>query len=111
MVKPMLTKPAFTLVESLFVLSILSTLLLLSMPTGVYKEKKTNIKQNIETRLYLAQSKSLTTKNKVELNDYFPDITMDFSFNQNGNINHGGKFVYRDQTCILQIGMGRFYVQ
>lgn len=107
----MRNKAAFTLVESLFVISIISMVLLFSfnhIPSGIHFLDDTSL---ISTIIYHCQSDSLVSKKKVNLSHYFNEINVgDYTFNSSGNINHGGTVKLMDKECVFQLGMGRFYV-
>ena len=106
MVKPVRIK-GFTLIESLFVLSIMLTMSLFAI--GYYHRYDASYFNEINT-IYLCQSESLKTKQKQKLSDYLDDGHTQVSFNAYGNINQASTYHYQNQTYVFQLGMGRFYV-
>ncbi len=75
----------FTLIESLFVLSIMLTMSLFAI--GYYHRYDASYFNEINT-IYLCQSEALKTKQKQKLSDYLDDGHTQVSFNAYGNINH-----------------------
>lgn len=94
-------KTGFTLVESLFVLSIIVMMFIFSVP--YHKDSQPLQKEYIESQIYLTQSNAMVLKEKLPL--HYNALT----FNEYGNINHASTIDFDTFRCIIQLGMGRFY--
>lgn len=134
MVKPMLNKKGFTLIETLFVLMILCILFTLSMSLHQPVKKENVYLSEITNFLYEAKLHAMTSKEKVELNVgntitytststqkkymlkkgcYFENYKM--TFNANGNVKTAKTLVYHHDDhvyrFVYQVGSGAFYVE
>lgn len=103
--KRMPVKSAFTMMESLFCLSILMVMLLLSLPNTHYSSHFINSQQQWTQTIYLTQLKAMTTKSTCLLDNTH------LTFNANGNINHAATIILDGHKCIFQLGSGRFYFE
>ncbi len=101
--KPMHLKKGFTLIEALFVLSILLVLMIFSSPNQ-QKVKSLDCLE-VESYLYYKQSEAMVSKQTQAL-DY-----NHLTFNENGNINHASTIHFEKFNCIIQLGAGRFYFE
>lgn len=135
MVKPMLNKGGFTMIETLFVLVIICMMFCISMRIHV-PQKSDTIKINEMIQfLYQAKLTAMTQKTQVDVlfskqnivyrwnqsketlqlddNDSFESHQL--SFNKNGNIQGAKTLIYycgsQRYEFVYQIGSGTFYVR
>lgn len=101
--KPMHLKNGFTLIEALFVLSILLVLMIFSSPN--HQIVKSIERLEVESYLYYKQSEAMVSKQTQAL-DY-----NHLTFNENGSINHASTIHFEKFNCIIQLGVGRFYFE
>lgn len=99
MVKQAATRKAFTLIESLFVLIIITMMLYLCIP--MFKPTSYISKDSKSLEIYLTQSNAMCHKDK-EGDD-------NITFNEYGHINKGCTVQFGKFTITFQLGNGRFY--
>lgn len=135
----MLGKKGFTMVEMLFVLSILIVLSVFTLHFSISNRPKIAIEQQCSQIISLleeAKTLALTSHNQVDINissnqisysqgnksrtlllnfSYYFKYYYDFHFNKNGNISSGGRIELGNtneiKTIILNVGSGAFYVR
>ena len=135
----MLGKKGFTMVEMLFVLSIMIVLSVFTLHFSISNRPKIAIEQQcsqIISLLEVAKTLALTSHNQVDINissnqisysqgnksrtlllnfSYYFKYYYDFHFNKNGNISSGGRIELGNtneiKTIILNVGSGAFYVR
>ena len=134
----MLGKKVFTMVEMLFVLSIMIVLSVFTLHFSISNRPKIAIEQQCSQIISLleeAKTLALTSHNQVDINissnqisysqgnksrtlllnfSYYFKYYYDFHFNKNGNISSGGRIELGNtneiKTIILNVGSGAFYV-
>lgn len=134
----MLGKKGFTMVEMLFVLSIMIVLSVFTLHFTISNRPKIAIEQQCSQIISLleeAKTLALTSHNQVDINissnqisysqgnksrtlllnfSYYFKYYYDFHFNKNGNISSGGRIELGNtneiKTIILNVGSGAFYV-
>ncbi|WP_300078171.1 competence type IV pilus minor pilin ComGD [uncultured Thomasclavelia sp.] len=134
----MLGKKGFTMVEMLFVLSIMIVLSVFTLHFSISNRPKIAIEQQCSQIISLleeAKTLALTSHNQVDINissnqisysqgnksrtlllnfSYYFKYYYDFHFNKNGNISSGGRIELGNtneiKTIILNVGSGAFYV-
>lgn len=133
-------KKGFTLVEMLFVLSIIIVLgtftLHYSITTPILKTSLNQQCNYVIALLEEAKTLALTSHQQVDINisndeigylqanlhrevkladEYYFSNSYEFHFNKNGNISSGGRLEIsgfdQSQTIILNVGSGAFYVK
>lgn len=135
----MLGKKGFTMVEMLFVLSIMIVLSVFTLRFSISNRPKIAIEQQCSQIISLleeAKTLALTSHNQVDINissnqisysqgnksrtlllniSYYFKYYYDFHFNKNGNISSGGRIELGNtneiKTIILNVGSGAFYVR
>lgn len=135
----MLGKKGFTMVEMLFVLSIMIVLSVFILHFSISNRPKIAIEQQCSQIISLleeAKTLALTSHNQVDINissnqisysqgnksrtlllnfSYYFKYYYDFHFNKNGNISSGGRIELGNtneiKTIILNVGSGAFYVR
>lgn len=135
----MLGKKGFTMVEMLFVLSIMIVLSVFTLHFSISNRPKIAIEQQCNQIISLleeAKTLALTSHNQVDINissnqisysqgnksrtlllnfSYYFKYYYDFHFNKNGNISSGGRIELGNtneiKTIILNVGSGAFYVR
>lgn len=135
----MLGKKGFTMVEMLFVLSIMIVLSIFTLHFSISNRPKIAIEQQCSQIISLleeAKTLALTSHNQVDINissnqisysqgnksrtlllnfSYYFKYYYDFHFNKNGNISSGGRIELGNtneiKTIILNVGSGAFYVR
>lgn len=135
----MLGKKGFTMVEMLFVLSILIVLSVFTLHFSISNRPKIAIEQQCSQIISLleeAKTLALTSHDQVDINissnqisysqgnksrtlllnfSYYFKYYYDFHFNKNGNISSGGRIELGNtneiKTIILNVGSGAFYVR
>lgn len=135
----MLGKKGFTMVEMLFVLSIMIVLNVFTLHFSISNRPKIAIEQQCSQIISLleeAKTLALTSHNQVDINissnqisysqgnksrtlllnfSYYFKYYYDFHFNKNGNISSGGRIELGNtneiKTIILNVGSGAFYVR
>lgn len=135
----MLGKKGFTMVEMLFVLSIMIVLSVFTLHFTISNRPKIAIEQQCSQIISLleeAKTLALTSHNQVDINissnqisysqgnksrtlllnfSYYFKYYYDFHFNKNGNISSGGRIELGNtneiKTIILNVGSGAFYVR
>lgn len=135
----MLGKKGFTMVEMLFVLSIMIVLSVFTLHFSISNRPKIAIEQQCSQILSLleeAKTLALTSHDQVDINissnqisysqgnksrtlllnfSYYFKYYYDFHFNKNGNISSGGRIELGNtneiKTIILNVGSGAFYVR
>ena len=135
----MLGKKGFTMVEMLFVLSIMIVLSVFTLHFSISNRPKIAIEQQCSQIISLleeAKTLVLTSHNQVDINissnqisysqgnksrtlllnfSYYFKYYYDFHFNKNGNISSGGRIELGNtneiKTIILNVGSGAFYVR
>lgn len=135
----MLGKKGFTMVEILFVLSILIVLSVFTLHFSISNRPKIAIEQQCSQIISLleeAKTLALTSHDQVDINissnqisysqgnksrtlllnfSYYFKYYYDFHFNKNGNISSGGRIELGNtneiKTIILNVGSGAFYVR
>ncbi|OUQ09327.1 MULTISPECIES: competence type IV pilus minor pilin ComGD [unclassified Thomasclavelia] len=135
----MLGKKGFTMVEMLFVLSIMIVLSVFTLHFSISNRPKIAIEQQCSQIISLleeAKTLALTSHNQVDINissnqisysqgnksrtlllnfSYYFKYYYDFHFNKNGNISSGGRIELGNtneiKTIILNVGSGAFYVR
>lgn len=135
----MLGKKGFTMVEMLFVLSIMIVLSVFTLHFSISNRPKITIEQQCSQIISLleeAKTLALTSHNQVDINissnqisysqgnksrtlllnfSYYFKYYYDFHFNKNGNISSGGRIELGNtneiKTIILNVGSGAFYVR
>lgn len=100
----MLIKNAFSLTETLFVLSIMSLLLLLGSNPKQFKYID-SIEVDALT-IYNTQLDALLLKETTSLP--FNELV---TFNEKGNINQARTIIKDQHKIVFQLGMGRFYYE
>ena len=134
----MLGKKGFTMVEMLFVLSIMIVLSVFTLHFSISNRPKIAIEQQCSQIISLleeAKTLALTSHDQVDINissnqisysqgnksrtllsnfSYYFKYYYDFHFNKNGNISSGGRIELGNtneiKTIILNVGSGAFYV-
>lgn len=134
----MLGKKGFTMVEMLFVLSIMIVLSVFTLHFSISNRPKITIEQQCSQIISLleeAKTLALTSHDQVDINissnqisysqgnksrtlllnfSYYFKYYYDFHFNKNGNISSGGRIELGNtneiKTIILNVGSGAFYV-
>ncbi|HIX80697.1 MAG TPA: type II secretion system GspH family protein [Candidatus Erysipelatoclostridium merdavium] len=135
----MLGKKGFTMVEMLFVLSIMIVLSVFTLHFTISNRPKIAIEQQCSQIISLleeAKTLALTSHDQVDINissnqisysqgnksrtlllnfSYYFKYYYDFHFNKNGNISSGGRIELGNtneiKTIILNVGSGAFYVR
>lgn len=135
----MLGKKGFTMVEMLFVLSIMIVLSVFTLHFTISNRPKIAIEQQCSQIISLleeAKTLALTSHDQVVINissnqisysqgnksrtlllnfSYYFKYYYDFHFNKNGNISSGGRIELGNtneiKTIILNVGSGAFYVR
>ena len=135
----MLGKKGFTMVEMLFVLSIMIVLSVFTLHFSISNRPKIAIEQQCSQIISLleeAKTLALTSHDQVDINissnqisysqgnksrtlllnfSYYFKYYYDFHFNKNGNISLGGRIELGNtneiKTIILNVGSGAFYVR
>ncbi|WP_308698420.1 competence type IV pilus minor pilin ComGD [Erysipelatoclostridium sp. An173] len=135
----MLGKKGFTMVEMLFVLSIMIVLSVFTLHFSISNRPKIAIEQQCSQIISLleeAKTLALTSHDQVDINissnqisysqgnksrtlllnfSYYFKYYYDFHFNKNGNISSGGRIELGNtneiKTIILNVGSGAFYVR
>lgn len=135
----MLGKKGFTMVEMLFVLSIMIVLSVFTLHFSISNRPKIAIEQQCSQIISLleeAKTLALISHNQVDINissnqisysqgnksrtlllnfSYYFKYYYDFHFNKNGNISSGGRIELGNtneiKTIILNVGSGAFYVR
>lgn len=135
----MLGKKGFTMVEMLFVLSIMIVLSVFTLHFSISNRPKITIEQQCSQIISLleeAKTLALTSHDQVDINissnqisysqgnksrtlllnfSYYFKYYYDFHFNKNGNISSGGRIELGNtneiKTIILNVGSGAFYVR
>lgn len=135
----MLGKKGFTMVEMLFVLSIMIVLSIFTLHFSISNRPKIAIEQQCSQIISLleeAKTLALTSHDQVDINissnqisysqgnksrtlllnfSYYFKYYYDFHFNKNGNISSGGRIELGNtneiKTIILNVGSGAFYVR
>ncbi len=101
----MQTKAGFTMIESLFCLSIMMLLIVLSIPNTHLNKEFIDSKILWSQQIYETQLKAMTSKNKQELEN------TKVTFNDFGHINKATTILLGDDKCVFQLGSGRFYFE
>ena len=135
----MLGKKGLTMVEMLFVLSIMIVLSVFTLHFSISNRPKIAIEQQCSQIISLleeAKTLALTSHDQVDINissnqisysqgnksrtlllnfSYYFKYYYDFHFNKNGNISSGGRIELGNtneiKTIILNVGSGAFYVR
>ncbi len=98
----MQAKKGFTLIESLFVIFIM-TIMLLLCTKSVYHNKNLNIQQKVSSYIYQTQTTAMVNKERQDLG------IAKLHFNENGNINKAATVKIGNTNFVFQLGAGRFY--
>ena len=129
--KPMSQNKGFTMIETLFVLFIITMLLTLTLTLHIPKKNIDTQIQEIKAFLNSAKIQAMVTKDSMKVTFTRDKITYDdqqyvlsedsyfdsyeMTFNENGNIKTAKSLTYhtpkKDYTFVYQVGSGCFYVQ
>lgn len=103
--KLMQIKKGFTLVESLFVLSVLTMFLLFGGQQVQFNPYFIDSTVQYANDIYFIQTKAMVDKETNTLKN------TSFTFNAKGNINQAGTIHFDNYRCVFQLGAGRFYIE
>ena len=94
-------KFGFTLVEMVLVLLVVVVLGGLFFPARSATKRWQKKESEALTHTQLEAMAGMKQKN----------VSVSFWFNKNGNINRSGRFKYREKTCLIYLGVGRWYCE
>lgn len=95
----------FTMIESLFSLSIIMMLIFLALPNMHYSGNFIEPQEKMSQMIYQTQLQAMVSKNQMELE------ATGVTFNEFGHINHAATIVLDGHKCVFQLGSGRFYFE
>ena len=95
----------FTMIESLFSMSIIMMMIFLTLPNMHYSGTFIESQEKWCQMIYHTQLQAMLSKTRIELE------TTGVTFNAFGHINHAATIVLDGHQCIFQLGSGRFYFE
>ncbi len=95
----------FTMIESLFSLSIIMMLIFLALPNMHYSGNFIEPQEKMSQMIYQTQLQAMVSKNRMELE------ATGVTFNEFGHINHAATIILDGHKCVFQLGSGRFYFE
>lgn len=104
-VKHMPAESGFTMIESLFSLSIIVMMIFLALPNLHYSGNFIETKEQWRQTIYHTQLQAMLSKTRMELEE------TDVTFNEFGHINHAATVILDENKCVFQLGSGRFYFE
>lgn len=101
----MSAKSGFTMIESLFSLSIIVMMIFLALPNMHYSGNFIESQDQWRQKIYHTQLQAMLSKTRIELE------ATGVTFNALGHINHATTIVLEGYKCVFQLGSGRFYFE